>query len=97
LAGGQQFLVKGFRDGEWLNLTTTAANQAQVYMPTFGNFETQWQWYVVVIDSGGNEISPTSAKLNFGVSLSSGGGGNSGGGNSGGGDSGGGDSGPSKP
>ncbi len=77
----------GFRDGEWKDLGTSTGTQMQVWMPGFGNFETSWQWYVVVIDSGGNEISPTSAKLNFGVSLS-GGGGSSGGDDEGGDDGG---------
>jgi hypothetical protein len=69
LAQDQQFRLHGFRDGEWLELSRSTTTTVDVAMRGKGNFETNWEWYVVVIDKTGKEISPRSSTELFGISL----------------------------
>jgi len=71
LQPGHSFALVGFRDGEYLRLATVDGSQRRidVEMRAHGNFETVWEWYVVVVDEAGNQVSPRSAALRFGISL----------------------------
>jgi hypothetical protein len=70
LTQNQQFRLHGFRDGQWLELNRSRNTTVDVAMRGKGNFETNWEWYVVVIDQTDKEISPRSSTELFGISIS---------------------------
>ena len=67
-------MIMGFRDGKHEKLAQVNGNSREVtvFMPNFGNFETVWQWYVMIVDGSGAAVAGgESARANFSISLSS--------------------------
>ena len=73
LRATDQFVIIGFRDGkeELLARVDGSQRRININMPDFGNFETDWRWYVRIEDESGVMWPNTqSGEQTFGISLS---------------------------